>query len=329
MLLKKRLTKDSDLFQKYSAFMQDLLRKGYASKTSEEERNRQSNTTWYLPHHPVFHPQKPDKVCVVFDCAAECVGTSLNKELLHGPELTNSLVGVLTRFRQGPVAMMADVEAMFHQVRVRPEDCDALRFLWRPENDLNREPEEYQMLVHLFGGVSSPTCAKFALRRTADDNAKEFDSEIINTVKRNFYVDDCLKSTENEQEAINTAEQLRLLLSKGGFRLTKWLSNSRKVIESVPELERYNSFKEVIHFADLPTEPALGVLWNVEADTFGYSISLKDKPLTRRGILSVVSSVYALAPWFCSSFHSACQGNPARSVQNEYRMGRPNPGYSR
>ena len=134
---------------------------------------------------------------------------------------------------------MADVEAMFHQVRVRPEDCDALRFLWWPENDLNRQPEEYQMLVHLFGGVSSPTCANFALRRTADDNGKEFESEIINTVKHNFYVDDCFKSTENEPEAINTAEQLRLLLSKGGFRLTKWLSNSRKVIESVPELERY------------------------------------------------------------------------------------------
>jgi hypothetical protein len=115
--------------------------------------------------------------------------------------------------------------------------------------------------------------------------------EIINTVKRNFYVDNCLKSTENEQVAINTAEQLRLL-SKGGFRLTKWLSNSRKVIKSVPELERSKSFKEVIHFADLPTKRALSVLWNVEADTFGYSISLKDKPLTRRGILSVVSSVY-------------------------------------
>ena len=120
MLLKKRLTKDSDLFQKYSAFMQDLLRKGYARKIPEEERHRQSNTTWYLPHHPVFHPQKPDKVCVTFDCAAACGGTSLNKELLQGPDLTNSLVGVLIRFREGPVAMMADVEAMFYQVSASP-----------------------------------------------------------------------------------------------------------------------------------------------------------------------------------------------------------------
>lgn len=48
----------------------------------------------------------------------------------------------------------------------------------------------------------------------------------------------------------------------------------------------------MIPVVDLPTERALGLLWNIEADTFGYSISLKDKPLTRQGILSVVSSVY-------------------------------------
>lgn len=85
--------------------------------------------------------------------------------------------------------MMADVEAMFHQVRVQPEDCDALRFLWWPDNDLARDPEEYQMMVHLFGSVSSPSCANFALRRTADDNSEHFDPEVVNTVKRNFHVD--------------------------------------------------------------------------------------------------------------------------------------------
>ncbi len=71
MLLKKRLLKDSDLFQKYSAYMQDLLQKGYARKLPEEERCKQSNTTLYLAHHLVFHPQKPDKVRIVFDCAVE------------------------------------------------------------------------------------------------------------------------------------------------------------------------------------------------------------------------------------------------------------------
>ena len=42
----------------------------------------------------------------------------------------------------------------------------------------------------------------------------------------------------------------------------------------------------------LPVERALGVQWAVESDTLGFWIILKDKPLTRRGILSTICSVY-------------------------------------
>ena len=76
-------------------------------------------------------------------------------------------MGVLLRFREEAVALMADVEAMFHQVRVCADDIDVLRFLWFPNNDLSREPEEHHMLVHLFGGVWSPSCANFAILNTA------------------------------------------------------------------------------------------------------------------------------------------------------------------
>ena len=129
---------------------------------------------------------------------------------------------------------MVDIEAMFHQVRVKPDDSNALQFLWRPNGDLNAQPQELMMTVHLFGGVSSPSCANFALRKTADDN-QGFDPEIVNTVKRNFYVDDYLKSVKSEQDGISLAKDLTNLPEKGGFRLTKWLSNSREVVESIPE----------------------------------------------------------------------------------------------
>ena len=77
------------------------------------------------------------------------------------------------------MALMSDVEAMFHQVRVRPSDCDALRFLWWPDGNLDNQPEEYQMRVHLFGGASSPSCVNFALKRTAEDNIEGFDPETM------------------------------------------------------------------------------------------------------------------------------------------------------
>ena len=198
--LKKRLYRDPVLHKKYRDFMDDLIVKGYTRKVSRE--NLGNSNVWYLPHHAVFHPQKPDKVRVVFDCSAKFQGTSLNDQLLQGPDLTNTLVGVLTRFRQEQIAFMSDIEAMFYQVRVSPSDCDYLRFLWWPDGDLNKDPEEYQMLVHLFGGASSPSCANFALKKTAEDNKTAFDATTVETVKRNFYVDDCLKSVATNPEAI-------------------------------------------------------------------------------------------------------------------------------
>jgi hypothetical protein len=181
-LLKKRLEKDESLSTKYSEFVDDLLKKGYARKVLTE-RLQNSRKTWYLPHHPVFHTQKPDKTRVVFDCSVKCQDTSLNDQLLQGPDLTNSLTGVLTRFRQGPTAFMADDEAMFHQVRVPVDDCDSLRFLWWPNGDTTDIPEEYQMMVHLFGSISSPSCANFALKKTAEENKDDFSPLAVTTIQ--------------------------------------------------------------------------------------------------------------------------------------------------
>ena len=97
------------------------------------------------------------------------------------------------------------------------------------------------MQVHLFGAKSSPSCAAYAMKRTADDNAHLFEPAVISTVKRNFYVDDCLKSVPTENDAIKLALDLQSLVKMGGFRLTKWLSNSREFFapfRSLKELHR-------------------------------------------------------------------------------------------
>ena len=87
------------------------------------------------------------------------------------------------------------------------------RFLWWPKGDLSKDPEEYEMRVHLFGGASSPSCANYALKKTADDNKEDFRPEVVETVDRNFYVDNCLKPVSNEDKAVNLAKQLRELLA--------------------------------------------------------------------------------------------------------------------
>ena len=66
--------------------MEKLIERGYARKLTEEEAARRSRRTWYLPHHGVFHPQKKDKIRVVFYAAAMQDGVSLNNQLHQGPD---------------------------------------------------------------------------------------------------------------------------------------------------------------------------------------------------------------------------------------------------
>ena len=140
----------------------------------------------------MYHPQK-STVRVVFDCSATLEGHSLNDKLLQRPDLTSNLLGILTRFRQEKYAFMGDIERMLFQVGVRKQDQSFLGFLWWPNGDMEQKAEAYCMTVLLFGAVSSPACANYALHRTTDDNEKSYGTEVANTFRGSFYVDEVLK----------------------------------------------------------------------------------------------------------------------------------------
>ena len=106
--LKRKFDKNEKFKADYIRFMEEIIAKGYARKSTITAA---LGKTWYLPHHAVYHPNKPGKIRVVFDLSAECKGTSLNKELLSGPDLTNQVLGVLLRFREDHVRVMGDIEA--------------------------------------------------------------------------------------------------------------------------------------------------------------------------------------------------------------------------
>ena len=95
---KKKMLRDSQYCSDYVAFVNDIIAKGYSQRVPNELLTPTPGKVWYLPHHGVYHPKKPGKVRVVFDCSSKFQGLSLNDCLMQGPDLTNSLVGVLTRF---------------------------------------------------------------------------------------------------------------------------------------------------------------------------------------------------------------------------------------
>ena len=250
--LKRRLMKDSSLKSSYVDAVSSYILQGHAEQVDPE---LESDTKWYLPHHPVLHPHKP-KLRVVFDCGAEFAGNSLNSQLLKGPDFMSSLIGVLTRFRKENVAVVGDIKEMFHQVFVDPKDRQYQRFLWWPGGDLTSEPVTHQMNVHLFGATSSPACAQFSLLQSAEDQKNEFDDEVRQLIRRNFYMDDCLFSAPMIGEVVRLAHEVSELLRERGFQLTKWIVKGagtvRKVLGACLFCKRRNVSFGVQYMADLP-----------------------------------------------------------------------------
>ena len=291
--LKKRSECNPTYRQDYVTFMDNIISSGYAEKIPAEQRVADGKPVWYIPHHGVYHPKKPNKIRVVFDCSAQFQGESLNNHLLQGPDLTNNLTGVLCRFRREPVAIMCDIEAMFYQVKVPTKYRDYLRFLWWENGDTSKEPEEYRMTVHLFGAASSPGCSNFALKAAANDNEESIGALAAEFLRRDFYVDDGLKSVPTVEEAVQLVYDVKEMCIRGGFNLHKFTSNSKTVLERIPEKDRAEEVRNLNFDRETQlTERALGLQWFIQADVFKFTISLKEKPCTRRGILSTVSSIF-------------------------------------
>ena len=294
--LRGRLIKNNKFRADYTVFMNDVVQKGYAELVEDPP---EPGRVWFLPHHGVYSKTNPDKIRVVFDGSAVTQNVSINDVLLRY-DLTNDLVGVLCRFRREKIVLVCDVEQMFYQFRVNSEHRDFLRFLWWRDGDLESTPLEYRMTVHIFGAASSPGCASFGLRRIADDFESKYGSKAANFIRRDFYVDDGLTSVPTEEEAIQLFESTSKMCSEGGLRLHKVISNSKAVIDSIPVKDRATSIKHLdIHAEKLPVEKTLGVQWCLESDTFQFKITLCDRPLTRRGILSTICSLFDPLGFVC------------------------------
>ncbi len=225
----RKLAKDPKRAAAYESEIQKLSQAGYVTPLTSAESDL-SSKSWFIPHHMVHHNNKNR---IVFNCSFEYQGQSLNEHLLPGPTLGSSLLGVLFRFREYPVAFCSDVKGMFHQVHLLDEDKPFLRFLWR--HGKTTEPAVvYQWEVLPFGTTCSPCCATYALQTHVQRNLEPTE-EVHQTVERSFYVDNCLKSVPNEAQASKLVNKLQCHLLEGGFELRQWASNITEVIHHFPE----------------------------------------------------------------------------------------------
>ena len=82
--LSGKLKRNKVYYAHYCDFMKGLLDKGCVEVAQDADK---SDKVWYLPHFGVYHPNKPDKIRVVHDCATRVQMMSLNDTLLQGPDL--------------------------------------------------------------------------------------------------------------------------------------------------------------------------------------------------------------------------------------------------
>ena len=181
--------------------------------------------------------------------------------------------------------MKADIKAMILQVKVPSAECKFLRFLWR--DDSTKPIEVYEYTRHVFGAKSSPTCANYALQQTGRDN-KDFYPLASKAIERNFYMDGFAKSVDTEEEALELYNQLKTALLKGGFNLTKWITNNSIVMNSFKEGDRAESTTKTVK-AEPAASALLGLQWKMEEDTLevcrGVSKEIPSKKTQRCAVI--------------------------------------------
>ena len=147
----------------------------------------------------------------------------------------------------------------------------------------------HQYTRHIFGARDSPTCANFALRKTATDNMSKY-PEATSVVNEKFYMDDYLDSFENVTHAIKFSRDLVSLLKLGGFNLTKFVSNADEITSEMnPEDCEISSspIKEICNGAEQLSH-VLGLKWDYVKNTLVVSRGVDrplDKAITQRTVL--------------------------------------------
>lgn len=152
-LLHHTLDKRHIMREQFSAFMKQMFKNTHAELPPTLKMDEEC---WYLPLFGVYHPQKVDQIHVVFDSSEKHGDASLNEALFTGPDLNNSLLGVLVHFSKEPIAITADIQQMFYCFVVRKDLQNYLKFFQYRLNDVKRHITEYWMQMHIFGNSPSP-----------------------------------------------------------------------------------------------------------------------------------------------------------------------------
>ena len=271
----KRLSKDKARAALYQDQIDDMVLRGVAVKLSSTAIEEYCGPVHYISHHEVIKPESASTPCrIVFNSSAKCNGYSLNDYWAKGPDLVNNMLGILLRFREGPVALAGDIRKMYHSVHMSLLDQHTHRFLWR-NLQTERKPDVYVITRVSFGDKPAGAIATMALRKTADEYTDQY-PRAVESIKDNTYVDDIIDSFKCDEDKTETACNIDKILESGGFSIKEWISN-----ESVPAVTDTSMdvcTKEVSN----ENSKVLGMHWKPMMDQFVFKVQINFSPKHRK-----------------------------------------------
>ncbi|XP_055848250.1 uncharacterized protein LOC129913542 [Episyrphus balteatus] len=285
--MENKFSKNPNLFESYTRFLDEYLSLGHMSRVPPEEISK--SNVFYLPHHAVLKPESSStKLRVVFDGSfKDRNGYSLNDALMIGPPIQRNLFSVCLRFRRHKFVFSADIIKMFRQIMISEQDTDFQRIVWRKSPT---EPVQHFRLHTVTYGTS---CAPFLAVRVLEQLARDYRDEFpiaSDIILNDFYVDDVVSGGDTLSEATFKRDSLIKLLEKCGMRLSKWQSNC-------PEL-RQDSDGDAIqnHSLDVESDSwtkVLGLFWNSKTDVFSFRLNYNpEDTITKRQILRDIARIF-------------------------------------
>jgi hypothetical protein len=279
--------KDEKLKKMYNAYMKDLIDAGHM----EEINPNVDGPAYYLPHHGVVKlTSTTTKVRPVFNASSKSEsGLSLNDTLFVGPMVQPESFDILMRLREKPFVIMGDIEKMFLQIWVHPDDCKFLRVLWR--TDANQPLKHFQMKALTFGTASAPHQATSCVREVGISNEQEFPDE-AEIIKNCTYVDDSAFGVDTIEKGVEILNNIRGLFAKHGMRFRKIVANNENLLSDIPEEDREATAVGDYNFK------TLGMGFDANRDEFFYKLKPKiNERMTKASVLGEIASIYDPIGW--------------------------------
>ncbi|XP_051168853.1 uncharacterized protein LOC127286465 [Leptopilina boulardi] len=282
-ILERKLERNGQIKEEYHKFM-----RAYEELQHMEPVGSDDRSGYYLPYHTVIKESSlTTKLRVVFDASAKTsTAVSLNQAIMVGATIQDGIFEFMLRFRSHLIVLTADIEKMYRQFWVHPDDRRYQKILWR--FDRNSPLITYQLKTVTCGTSAAPFLATRCLKRLADDERQNF-PETAKTLEEDFYVDDILTGKDTLEEAKQLRDDIIKLTEGAGLTLCKWNSNHPAMIG---DLDDYSRTSYQIIGRD-QTSRTLGLGWHAVEDSLRFEIINKaqDDVVTKRIILSQISQL--------------------------------------